>query len=46
MLREDKEMRGHSNVTMCEWRMNSFFTFYYRMIYIQRDLEAEMLISK
>lgn len=27
MHREDKEMRGHSNVTMCEWLINSFFTF-------------------
>lgn len=25
--REDKKMRGHSNVTMCEWLINSFFTF-------------------
>lgn len=27
MHREDKKMRGHSNVTMCEWLINSFFTF-------------------
>lgn len=43
---EDKKMRGHSNVTMCEWLINSFFTFCDWMIYIQRALKAEMLISK
>lgn len=25
---EDKKMRGHSNVTMCEWLINSFITFF------------------
>lgn len=25
--REDKKMRGHSNVTMCEWLINLFSTF-------------------
>lgn len=25
--KEDKKMRGRSNVTMCEWLINSFFSF-------------------
>lgn len=39
--RGDKKMRGHSNVTMCEWLINSFFTFCDWVIYIQQVPKAK-----
>lgn len=46
--KEDKKMRGHSNVTMCEWLINSFFTFFLRSddLHSAEPWRRKMLISK